>query len=274
MRKVLVRTASGIVYIALMVAAVLTPWVAAPLAIFFVIVGLYEFYKLCKDPTLRPSFAFWLVSAFCVIACFLNFEILKFEGSPSIPWLLLLCIAFVSIFIPELIQNRDSSMSRMGLGFLGQMWIVLPLCVLFLIWIPQAPEQVLAFFIIIWMSDTAAYVMGSLFGKHKIAEKISPGKTWEGFLGSCAITVLLAWVLSLIPYFQATGFTLWQWIVLALLTEIFGLVGDLIESLFKRKAGVKDSGNLIPGHGGVLDRLDSILFATLPVYAFCLAIGF
>ena len=207
MRNVLIRTASGIVYIALMVAAVFTLWVAVPLLLFLAIVGLYEFYKLCQTPKFR-----WL----------------------------------------------------------GPIWILLPLCLLFLIWIPQNPAQVLGFFILIWMADTAAYVSGSLFGKHKLAPSISPGKTWEGFLCSCVITVGLAIGLSYIPFFQSAGLELWQWIVIALLTEVFGLMGDLFESLFKRQAGVKDSGNIIPGHGGVLDRVDSILFATLPVWLFCL----
>ena len=132
---------------------------------------------------------------------------------------------------------------------------------------------VLAFLILIWMSDTAAYVFGSLFGKHKLAPNISPGKTWEGFLCSCVFTVGLAVGHSYIPYFQQSGLQLWQWIVLSLIIQVFGLMGDLIESLFKRKAGVKDSGNIIPGHGGVLDRVDSILFATIPVYLFCLMVG-
>lgn len=213
MRNVLVRTASGIVYIVLMVAAVFTPWVAVPLALFFIIAGLYEFYKLCKASTLHKNFAFWLI--------------------------------------------------------VGLLWIVLPLSVLFLLWVPQSPAQVLAFLILIWMSDTAAYVFGSLFGKHKLAPSISPGKTWEGFLCSCVFTVGLAVGLSYIPYFDM-GMPLWGWMVFALVIQVFGLIGDLTESLLKRKAGVKDSGNIIPGHGGVLDRVDSILFATVPVWLFCL----
>ena len=142
---------------------------------------------------------------------------------------------------------------------------------MFLLWIPQNPALVLAFFILIWMSDTAAYVFGSLLGKHKLAPNISPGKTWEGFLCSCVFTIGLSVGLSYIPLFhQYAEIPLSWWIVFALLIQVFGLLGDLIESMFKRKAGVKDSGNIIPGHGGVLDRMDSILFATLPVWLFCL----
>ena len=216
-RNLFVRTASGIVYVALMVAAVFTPWVAVPLAIFFALVGLYEFYRLIKSADFKQN------------AFFKN---------------------------------------RIILAVLGILWILIPLCMLFFLWIPKQQAMVLAFLILIWMSDTAAYVFGSLFGKHKLAPNISPGKTWEGFLSSCVFTVGLAIGLSYIPFFQMS-LPMWSWIVFALIIQVFGLLGDLTESLFKRKAGVKDSGNIIPGHGGVLDRVDSILFATIPAYLFC-----
>lgn len=269
-RNLFVRTASGIVYVALMVAAVFTPWVAVPLAFFFTFVGIFEFYKLCNDSSLRPHLGFWIVAAGCLLECFLNREILAVNAVPSIPWALMACVAGFCLFLPELIGRSEQAMSHVGLGFLGQMWIVVPLCVLFFLWIPQQPAMVLAFLILIWMSDTAAYVFGSLFGKHKLAPTISPGKTWEGFLCSCVFTVGLAIGLSYIPFFQQAGMPLWGWLVFALIIQVFGLLGDLTESLFKRKAGVKDSGNIIPGHGGVLDRVDSILFATIPAYFFAI----
>ena len=216
-RNLFVRTASGIVYVALMVAAVFTPWVAVPLALFFAFVGIYEFYKLISSPDFQQNAYF---------------------------------------------KNRTI------LAVLGMLWILLPLCVLFFLWIPQQQAMVLAFLILIWMSDTAAYVFGSLFGKHKLAPNISPGKTWEGFLCSCLFTVGLAIGLSYHPSLFIC-MPMWGWIVFALIIQVFGLLGDLTESLFKRKAGVKDSGNIIPGHGGVLDRVDSILFAAIPAYLFC-----
>lgn len=269
-RNLFVRTASGIVYVALMTAAVFTPWVAVPLALFFTLVGMYEYYRLCNKPELRQNFAFWLIAAGCLFACFLNKDILACESVSPTPWTIMVCIAGLCMFVPELFSKSEEAMSHVGLGFLGQMWVVIPLCVLFFLWIPQQPAMVLAFLILIWMSDTAAYVFGSLFGKHKLAPKISPGKTWEGFLCSCVFTVGLAIGLSYIPFFQQTGMPLWGWIVFALIIQVFGLMGDLTESLFKRKAGVKDSGNIIPGHGGVLDRVDSILFATIPACLFAL----
>ena len=269
MRNLLLRTASGIVYVALMVAAVFTQWVAVPLAFFLALVGVWELYKMYENPELKECYPFTNIAAGNVL---LFFAFMMFwKDTPTVSAYILLLLAFIANFLPELTNRHEQVVTNIGIGLLSQFWIVLPLCLLFFMWIPQNPAQVLAFFILIWAADTFAYLGGSLLGKHKLAERISPGKTWEGFLISCLLTTALAIGISFIPYFQSTGFALWQWIVMVFLVEIFGLMGDLIESLFKRKAGVKDSGNIIPGHGGVLDRVDSILFATIPVFLFCLA---
>lgn len=280
-RNLFVRTASGIVYVALMVAAVFTPWVAIPLAFFFTLVGIWELYKMYETQELKECYPFVNISAMTMMLAFLfASEMYAFMSSAQgivgdihffSPWeCVMLVLSILGIFLPELICRHENPILNIGMGLLSLIWILLPLSLLFFVWIPKQPMLVLAFFILIWMADTAAYVFGSLFGKHKLAPNISPGKTWEGFLSSCVFTAGLAVGLYYIPYFQSAGLALWQWIVMALLVEIFGLMGDLIESLFKRKAGVKDSGNIIPGHGGVLDRVDSILFATIPVFLFCL----
>jgi len=281
MRNVLTRTASGIVYIALMVAAVFTQWVAVPLTFFLIVVGIRELYKMYETPELKVRYPFAIVAGLTMALAFLFASqfYLFVRGLPHEPGIrikifpyegVLILLSVVAVFLPELFTRHENPVQNIGMGLLSLVWIVLPLSVLFFVWSVQCPAQVLGFFILIWMADTAAYVFGSLFGKHKLAPEISPGKTWEGFLGSCVVTVGLAVGLSYIPFFQSAGLKVWHWIVVALLTEGFGLLGDLIESMFKRKAGVKDSGNIIPGHGGVLDRVDSILFATLPVWLFCL----
>ena len=282
MRNLLIRTASGIVYVALMIAAVFTPWVSVPLTFFFGLVGIWELYKMYETPELKECYPFVNISAMTLLLAFLfASEMYAFLSSaPDIVGnihffspgeCVMLVLSMLGIFLPELICHHENPVLNIGMGLLSLIWILLPLSILFFVWIPQNPAQVLAFFILIWAADTFAYLGGSVFGKHKLAERISPGKTWEGFLISCLLTMALAIGISYIPYFQSTGFVLWQWIVMALLVEVFGLMGDLVESLFKRKAGVKDSGNIIPGHGGVLDRIDSILFATIPVFLFCLA---
>ncbi len=124
----------------------------------------------------------------------------------------------------------------------------------------SGPELVLLLLLIIWAADVGAFFAGHAFGKHKLAPEVSPGKTWEGVLGGCALSALVAGIGAVL-----LGFAVASFVLLALLTIAASIVGDLTESLLKRQAGAKDSGVLLPGHGGVLDRLDS-LFSAAPVF--------
>ncbi len=126
------------------------------------------------------------------------------------------------------------------------------------------PTILLGVFILIWSNDTFAYLIGKNFGKRKLMESISPNKTVEGFLGGM-IGSLIA---SIIVFKFTSLYTLYIWIFLAVIVSILGTIGDLIQSKFKRKAGVKDSGTLMPGHGGLYDRLDSIIYASPFIYIF------
>ncbi len=124
-------------------------------------------------------------------------------------------------------------------------------------------QEVFYLFILIWSSDTFAYLTGKFFGKHKMSPKISPKKTWEGFAGGVILTLILAFfVEKYVPNLRG------NWIVVGLLISIFAPLGDLVESQLKRSFGVKDSGNIIPGHGGVLDRLDSFIICAPIVYLY------
>lgn len=129
---------------------------------------------------------------------------------------------------------------------------------------PQAPRMLLFLFVLIWLADTAAYFAGSMFGKNKLAPQISPGKTWEGVAGGVISAVLLAWVCGTMIWNYDAGMLL-RWIGLAVITVFMSVVGDLTESKLKRIAQVKDSGTWLPGHGGVLDRIDA-LTAAAPIF--------
>ena len=123
--------------------------------------------------------------------------------------------------------------------------------------------EVFFLFILIWSSDTFAYFTGKFFGKHKMAPKISPKKTWEGFAGGVVLTLILGFFVE--KYFpELRG----NWMVVGVLVAVFGPLGDLVESQLKRNFGVKDSGNIIPGHGGILDRLDSFIICAPVVYLY------
>lgn len=138
------------------------------------------------------------------------------------------------------------------------------------------PHIIVAVFILIWSNDTFAYLIGKNLGKHKLLERISPKKTIEGFVGGMLGTLLAGFLIfkALENYspIHSEKYPLWVWIVLAIIVSVFGTIGDLIQSKFKRQAGVKDSGIIMPGHGGLYDRLDSIIYASPFVYAFLLIV--
>lgn len=268
MRNLIVRTISGVVYVALMILSLFTKWISIPLMFFFIGFGIFEFFKLNEktNQDLKNRLGFWTIATICVYNLF---NIIEYQ-LPSTSIFIFLLLLLLCLFLPEFLQKSDNPINNIAANILAQVWITIPLCVIFMLWIPQNPVQVLAYFIIIWSADTFAYLGGSVFGRHKLAKSISPGKTWEGFAISCLLTCALAIGLSFIPYFSDANLPIWKWVILTFSVETLGLVGDLAESLLKRKAGVKDSGKIIPGHGGVLDRLDSILISSVPIYFLCL----
>ncbi len=132
-----------------------------------------------------------------------------------------------------------------------------------------SPGIIIGFFLLIWANDTGAYLTGATLGRHKLFERISPKKTWEGFFGGLIIAVAAAWLFS--GWLGIVDSM--QWVVIALIITIAGTYGDLVESMLKRSTGVKDSGTVLPGHGGFLDRFDSTIVAFPLVYLFITLFG-
>jgi phosphatidate cytidylyltransferase len=128
---------------------------------------------------------------------------------------------------------------------------------------------IFSFFMILWSNDTFAYLVGITIGKHKLSEKISPKKTWEGLIGGIIFGLLAAYILSI--FFKEL--MLWQWLIASLVINIAGIFGDLSESLLKRHFQVKDSGNILPGHGGILDRFDAVIFSAPALFCYLLLLN-
>ncbi len=239
-------------------------WVYAVL--FFVIMhlALYEFNKMQHQNSLFP---YLIASLFYV---FLNKNMLK---PPLFPagkiWLSGLLFAVFIYFVFWLFSAGKKHTNALGIHFLSLVYIALPFALLSRIPYsnPSGTYQgisILSVFLLVWVNDSFAYLVGKNFGKHKLLERISPKKTVEGFMGGLVFTFIVAYFLS--HYFYQMPLS--RWLFYAGIVSVFGVLGDLIESKFKRQAGVKDSSNLIPGHGGWLDRLDSVIFVTPYIYIY------
>ena len=166
----------------------------------------------------------------------------------------------------SLIKNKLFSYSILKNRFIGHFYLVGSLVIFFSlpnIFGEYNPYIVFSFLSLIWISDSAAYVFGVTFGKRPLFKTVSPKKSIEGFVGGLSFAIMLSIIFS---FYLSLNITLLQWIILGLLTGFTGTLGDLVQSQFKREAGVKDSGNLLPGHGGLYDRMDSIIFAAPIIY--------
>ena len=179
----------------------------------------------------------------------------------------------VARLVVQLYLKQGNPLTSLSASLMGQVYVALPLSILSSLYHFVGQYMVLAMFAFIWISDTGAYMVGCLIGKHRLFERISPKKSWEGFFGGLGLSIIIAALAArFIPdgYVLLSGYA--QWIVFAVLVTIFSTWGDLCESLIKRTVGVKDSGKLIPGHGGILDRIDSLLLVALAVGALILMI--
>lgn len=181
-------------------------------------------------------------------------------------------------YIKELYGKHPNPIANLGIIMLSQLYIVLPLALINVLAFTQFDCYIgakayyaipLAIYIFIWINDTGAYLSGVTLGRHKLFPRISPKKSWEGSIGGALLTVASAFAIAHFYTFMNT----WQWIGMALVVVVAGTFGDLTESMIKRQIGIKDSGHMLPGHGGFLDRLDSMLFAIPAVVVYLLAIS-
>lgn len=264
MKELVIRSITGLLYGLLLVGSLLLHPIAflvvyLSLAIF----SIDEFIKLSRregiSPLRIPAIIF-VASAF-IIGFFYHY------ASLSKVFFLILPVQILFIYILELFRKKESPFLNLSMIFLGLIYVGLPMVLLNeLIYSPYSvgysPQLLLFLFLVIWINDTGAYIIGKLTGKHKLIKRVSPKKTWEGFAGGLTVALLATGFLGI--YFTDIP-RLDQWF-LTLIIIIFGTLGDLVESLWKRSLGIKDSGKALPGHGGWLDRLDSILLAVPAVY--------
>lgn len=259
------RAVTGFFFVLIMISAILFSKISFMLLFgILTLLGIVEFYKLTHSMNLQPQIVVGITAS---VVLYVSIGLIT-QNALAPKWLLLLLpIVFMS-FILELYRKHTYPFANIAITLLGVVYVALPFAVLQLIVMPNAllfvPTHLLGFMFILWANDTGAYLVGRKFGKTKLFERISPNKTWEGTLGGVALALVVASVQA--HWF--TDLTLTNWLVIALIVAITGSLGDLVESLLKRSINVKDSGTLLPGHGGILDRFDGLLIAIPFVYTY------
>lgn len=271
------RIFSGVIYIALIVTAILlldnSPVVYLVVFPLLIVLGIGELITMAKDDATQS----WLVNIIDMlggvgvfVALYLHYEGATIQSRSL--WLLpiaayLLLRTIVQLYRPQ--QNAVHSLER---SFLSLGYVALPVAMLNGIMSITAPRLLLGVFIFIWLYDTGAYCVGMLLGRHRLFERISPKKSWEGVIGGILLSVAGAYITHrwFDEFFQVPDFTIWMG--LSVVVAVFATFGDLVESLIKRTVGVKDSGHILPGHGGILDRIDSLLLVAPAVLIYLMLI--
>ncbi|MBE6270912.1 MAG: phosphatidate cytidylyltransferase [Prevotella ruminicola] len=269
MRNFIVRAITGVLFVAVLVCSFLRP--QTMVLLFALITGLtiWEFTGLVNNrekvavnrliSTVAGVYLFFAMAGFCS------------EFTPSavfIPYL----VSIIYLMVAELYLKNEDPIHDWAYTMMAQLYIALPFSLLNTLAFHAAPQGFVTYdvvlplsvFVFLWMNDTGAYLCGSLLGKHKLFPRVSPGKSWEGSIGGGILVIgvaVLVWYLTDQYQLNQLGLTAIEWAGLGLTVVVFGTWGDLVESLFKRTIGIKDSGNILPGHGGMLDRFDSSLLA-------------
>ena len=235
------------------------------LFLFFTIAGLWEFYSIAL---LGENFPQKLYGTFLGASVFISFALISMNLLKGSFLLLFIPLTYV-IFIIELFRKNKNPFRNIAFTLIGIVYVAIPFSLLNYISTNNIlnayePRILIGILLILWASDTGAYLVGSRIGKRKLFERISPKKSWEGSFGGALLSLIAAYVVSKNFNVMPTS----NWFVIALIIVVIGTLGDLVESLYKRSKNIKDSGTLLPGHGGVLDRFDSLLLAIPFVFAY------
>jgi phosphatidate cytidylyltransferase len=256
------RTITGIIFLVVVVGAIAIGKISFFVLFTLIIIGaMYEFYTLAEKKKFKPLKIYGIVIGLLVFAA--NYFYINNLVSAKI--FLAIIPVVLSVFIIELYRKSEYVFVNIGFTLLGVLYIAVPFSFANYIVISDGLEYsshlLLGFLFLMWSFDTLAYVFGVSFGKHRLFERVSPKKSWEGFVGGLLSSIGVAYVISL--FFTELSFL--NWAVLSVIVSVFGTYGDLVESAFKRNIDEKDSGSILPGHGGILDRFDAVFF-TLPLF--------
>ncbi len=261
------RIITGILFLVIMIGSIL--WSFESFMVLMGIISILACHEYIKVSSFIAQPHGWVLR-FIGLGSYILAVLVVYLHIPEL-WLALLFLIPVIVCIGELFRGKEQPFRNIAFTLTGFFYVVFPFILLLATSFGNEdrylPELILAYFLFIWINDSFAYVWGKLLGKHKLSPKISQGKTIEGSIGGILTTLILAFIyihyIYPFPYFS--GMNEFQFMLMAFLITLFSIPSDLSESLLKRQAGIKDSGKILPGHGGILDRFDSV-FLTAPVF--------
>lgn len=268
LKNFIVRTISGAVLLLVILGAMLVGYYGyLALLLLITIGGVWEFYSLSKAKGYEPQRGLGIFLSLLIYftGLTLGLEVVRDEGSLFVASLLSLCfvVLFVGVvFFAEVFRNRTTPIANVATTLTGAFYVALPMALMAIMPLLLTDFSgwkalyFLFYLFLVWGNDVFAYLAGVTMGRHKMCERLSPKKSWEGFVGGVAGSLAVG---ALAAYCLDESYAMWMG--LAVVVSLSSVVGDLVESMFKRDAGVKDSGNLIPGHGGILDRFDAFILS-------------
>lgn len=275
-KNLITRSITGVLYVAIMVCGFLRVEAMVPLFALITGMTIWEYTGLINEK--EGISVNRLITTVAGVYLYLAVAAWAFGLTQGFAIMIPYVLTIVYLFICELYTKTPDPIGDWAYAMLSQLYIALPLALINILAAMDSNVEAvliipLSIFIFLWVNDSGAYCFGSLFGRHKLFPRISPGKTWEGSIGGGILVLVVA---ALISQLIDSGYNTLLWLGLGLTVVVFGTWGDLVESLFKRTLGIKDSGNILPGHGGMLDRFDSSLMAipAAVVYLYIVAMLF
>ncbi|MCO6499766.1 MAG: phosphatidate cytidylyltransferase [Vicingus serpentipes] len=266
----LTRTITGFLFVISIVAAIYYgPYSSALLFLIIILLGVDEFYNLVKKSNHIQPINYWGgITALILMGTLITAA----QNNINFKWILIPVSMLFFTFIIELFRKKEHPFLNIAYTLLGILYVVIPFAMLYHLGYYNNPifssqfsyQLIIGFFILLWANDTGAYLAGKFLGKHKLFERISPKKTWEGSIGGAILSIALSILIA--QYY--TNINITEWVIVSIIIVVFGGIGDLVESMLKRSLGIKDSGKLLPGHGGILDRFDGLLIAAPFVYCY------
>ena len=258
-----IRALTGVVFVLVLLGSIwLHPFALGGVLLLVACMATLEFYRLMEKDGVEAQKTVGILGVLAIFGC--NF-VYATGMVADMRWFLLLLPFVFLVFIIELFRTTEKPFINIGITLLGLVYVALPFSLLIYIAMfpyhhlqePYFPELLFGFFFILWANDTGAYLIGSMIGKRKLFERVSPNKSWEGSIGGALTSIGVAVLCA--QFFHKVSLV--DWIALGVIIAVSGSLGDLVESRLKRSLNTKDSGTILPGHGGLLDRFDASLMA-------------